>query len=76
MCKKHDRNFTSKQMQYLSRMNKVSTRTVRNVLNKNEFAFRPTRRKGILLAKDLFKRLQFGKKVLKFNEPTFWTNGL
>ena len=68
--------FTAKRIQYLSGINKVSLRSVRKVLNKHGYAFRPARRKGILLASDLPKRLQFAKKVLKYYDPTLWTNDI
>ena len=38
--KTHDGNFTSKQIQYLSGVNNVTTRTVRNILNKNVYTVR------------------------------------
>ena len=43
--KRDGRNFTSKEIQYFSGINKVTNRTVRNVLNKNGYAFTPTCRK-------------------------------
>ena len=62
-----------------NRMNKTTTRTVRNVLNKDEYAFRSTLRKIILLTTDFPKRLQCAKKVLKFYEsiigPCFYLDG-
>ena len=69
-------NFTSKKIQYLSRINKASPRKVRNVLNKNGYAFRRTRRKRNFVGKGSPKRSQYAKKVVKFFEPTFWTNGM
>lgn len=45
--KAYDGNFTSMKIQYLSEINNITTRIVRNVLNKNGYALTPTRIKTI-----------------------------
>lgn len=42
-------------------MNKTTTRTVKNVSNKDGYAFRSTLNKRILLTTDFAKRLQYRK---------------
>lgn len=74
--KRNGGNFTAKRVQHRAGIHNVTTRTIRNVLNKHGYAFRPARRKGILSEKDLRKRLQFAKKVLKLYEPTLWTQDI
>jgi transposase len=50
----------------------VSRRTVLNVLHRNGYRFRQTRRKGLLKITDLADRLKFAKKMIK-RPATFWT---
>jgi len=78
LVRKHNGgNFTAKRVQHVAGMNGVTTRTIRNVLNKHGYAFRPARRKGILLPKDLPRRFRFAKRVLKlYNPTTLWTHDI
>ena len=74
--KAYDGNFTSMKIQYLSEINNITTRIVRNVLKKNGYALTPTRIKTIFLASDLPKHLHFAENVFKSNKPAFWTNDI
>ena len=62
MWEKHDGNFTSKQIHYLSGMYKVTTKTVRNVLIKGTV---------MQIEKALINdHLRFSKVFRKFYMPT------
>ena len=51
----------------------ISRRTLLNVLHRNGYRFRQTRKKGLLNADDLKKRLLYAKKMAK-RPATFWCN--
>ena len=71
-------NFTTDKLLYLPFWSKlkVSTRTLRRILRKHGYAYRVTRRKGVLTSNDLKQRLAFAKKMKKDKTPYFWTNGI
>ena len=54
----------------------VSTRTVNRYLNKNDYNYVQTRKKGLLSAKDKKKRVQFAKKVKKTLPDNFWRDSI
>ena len=51
----------------------VCNRTVRRVLNRNGFHYRQSRKKGVLTAKDIKRRLKFAKEVKKNHPRDLWT---
>ena len=57
--------FSSKRLMQVSGLNgiNISVRTVRRFLNRNGYHFLQARKKGILLRKDLKKRVEFAKDV-------------
>lgn len=63
-------SFTSKRVQTASGKINVSNRTVRRTLNRANYGYLRTRRKGILTAKDLVDRLKWAKRVRRL-----WPNG-
>lgn len=71
-----DVNFTIKKLVHFAGMNftNVSYRTYARFLNEENFAFRQTRKKGVLSCGDKQKRLAFAKKckiILKGNKNFF-----
>ena len=70
-------SFTSKHIQLDSGVNHVTSRTVRNHLNGEDYWYLQTRKKGLLHAKDLKSRTMFCRKIRKQqlgNE--FWRTGI
>ena len=55
---------------------KVSNRTVRRCLNANGYGYRRSRKKGLLVKKDLSKRVAFARKVRKLLPEDFWKTGI
>ena len=72
-----DGSFSSPRIQVVSGTEHVDNRTVRRSLNRQGFRFRTTRKKGVLKASDLPKRLRFCRKVrrLKLGKD-FWRKGV
>lgn len=54
---------------------KITERSVLNVLHRNGYRFRQTRKKGLLSPKDLKGRVRFAKKMAK-RPAEFWCNGV
>ena len=73
-----DGSFTSQRIQLDSGVgSKVCNRTVRRVLNKNGYGYYQSRKKGMLLKKDLSIRLRFCQKVKRMGfGPDLWTTGI
>ena len=70
-------SFTSKRVQVESGLtDKVSNRTVRRCLNGNGYGYRRSRKKGLLVKKDLSKRVAFARKVRKLLPEDFWKTGI
>ena len=53
----------------------IPRRTLLDMLHRNGFRFRQTRKKGLLTVKDLKDRLRFAKKYIK-RPASFWTDGV
>ena len=70
-------SFTSRRVQTESGVLDVSNRTIRRVLNKHNYFYLRSRKKGLLTKKDLKKRLKFCRNIIKINYgPQFWNNGI
>ena len=54
----------------------VSSRTICRVLNKHGYGFYQTRKKGLLTKKDRKLRVEFCRKIKKFNTPSFWKDNI
>ena len=68
--------FTSKRVQTISGINHVSVRTIRRVMERNGYAYRQARRKGLLCKKDLTRRVAFAKNVIKHYSESIWTEDI
>ena len=72
-----DGSFTSQRIQLDSGVSSKCNRTVRRVLNKNGYGYYQSRKKGMLLKKDLSIRLRFCQKVKRMGfGPDLWTTGI
>ena len=73
-----DGTFTSRRVQLESEIGrKVCNRTVRRVLNRNVYGYYQSRKKGVLLKKDLSNRLKFCRKVNRlWLGADFWKIGI
>ena len=70
-------NFTSGRIKVAAGVEHLSNRTVRRVLNQAGYRYLQARRKGLLTAADLKKRVKFCKKVKKRNLGSqFWREGI
>ena len=70
-------SFTSRSIQADSGVNHVSNRTIRRSLNRAGYYYLQSRKKGLLLQKDLRNRLKFCRKIrrLKLSQQ-FWREGI
>ena len=68
--------FSAKRIQTVSWLSHVHIRTIRRVLNRNGFACRQARRKGILSKLDTTLRLSFARKVIRNYDESLWTEGI
>lgn len=69
--------FTSKDIQSnIGALNGMSNRTVRRVMNKEGVKYLHLRKKGVLLPRDLVKRLAFTRKCNRNCLPSFWKRGV
>jgi len=66
--------FTSKRLQLAAGLSGVGNRTVRRALNKSGYHYCRSRKKGLLRADDLPKRLKFCKALRKDNRDQSWWN--
>ena len=71
--RKTDGSLTSKKIQVEAGLIHLSNRTVRAILNKHGFKYLQARRKGLLSDKDLKRRLQFARNMLKNHQENVWT---
>ena len=55
-------------------LHQVSARTLSRILNQSGFKCVRPRRKGILTASDIKKRVAYAAKAVKNTNPTFWTD--
>lgn len=71
-------NFSSVHLYEKSKLQQfgISNRTLRRILHKHGYGSRTTRRKGILLPRDVKHRLAFAKRVKKERSKDFWTKEL
>jgi len=70
-------NFTSGRIKVTAGVTHLSNRTVRRILNQGGYRFLQGRRKGLLTAKDLSKRLKFCKTIRRRNLGlNFWRTGI
>lgn len=70
-------NFTSGRIKVVAGVTHLSNRTVRRVLNNAGYKFLQARRKGLLNAVDLQKRLKFCKTIRRRNLGLeFWRRGI
>ena len=70
-------SFTSKGVHSESGVSHVCNRTVRRCLNRAGYHYLQSRKKGLLLRKDLTKRLQFCRKIRRLKlKQQFWREGL
>ena len=60
-----DGSFTSKKVQLAAGLTHVSNRTVRRVMNENNYKYCRSRKKGLLLRSDLVKRVKYCKNIRK-----------
>ena len=60
-----ERSFTSRRLQVVSRLDDVSSRTFRRVINDAGYDYRRSRKKGLPRKTDVKKILEFCKKPLK-----------
>ena len=69
-------NFTSKKIQLeCGFANRCSNRTVRRAINEHDYFYLQPRKKGLLTATDLKKRVKFAKDIVAANQNNveFWT---
>ena len=72
-----DGDFASPRIQVFSGAEHVSNRTVRRSLNRSGYGHRTTRKKGVLLASDLPKRMRWCRKVRRLGlGREFWRKGI
>ena len=72
-----DGSFTSKRMQVVTGLQRVSNRTVRRGMNSSGYKYLPTRRKGVLTKDDVIKRLAYCKDKVKNNvKQDYWSYGI
>ena len=70
-------SFTSKRIQLESGLENISNRTVRRVLNKHNYHYCRSRKKGLLTSEDIKNRLKFCKQIKKDNKTQqFWNTGI
>ena len=70
-------HFTVKRLKLIVGLEEsVCDQTVRRVLREANFKYRHSRKKGILLRKDLKLRLKFARKCRALLSPTIWTEGI
>lgn len=67
-------SFTSKRLQLVSGLTAVSNRTVRRALNKCGYHYLRSRKKGLLRAADLKKRLKYCREVREQKKTQDWWN--
>jgi len=66
-------SFTSPRVQLVAGLSHVSNRSVRRVLNNNNYKYCRSRKKGLLTRADLKKRLKFCRKIKKDGyDLQFW----
>ena len=72
-----DGNFASPRIQVVSGTEHVHNRTMRRSLNRQGYGHRTTRKKGVLLASDLPKRMRWCRKVKRLGLGIeFWRKGV
>ena len=70
-------SFTSKAIQTESGVSHVSDRTIRRYLNRAGYHYLQSRKKGLLLEKDLIQRLRFCRKIRRLKvTQQFWREGI
>ena len=72
-----DGSFTSRRVQVDTGLEHVSNRTVRRAMNKNEFHYLYTRKKGVLSPDDIKNRLRYARDIVKNKiGQEFWSYGV
>ena len=70
-------SFTSKRVQVVAGLEHLSNRTVRRALNRTNYKYLRSRKKGILSKKDIKRRLAYCKEKIKENiGQDFWSYGV
>jgi len=71
-------NFTVRTLMNVlkSDLQNVSVRTISRFLNQSGYKYRIARKKGLLYAKDLRRRLQFARVIKRERGPSFWTDDI
>ena len=72
-------SFTSKRIQTSSGHTDVSNRTVRRTLNRSNYGYLRTRRKGVLTAEDVKARLKWARKIRRTwpdGSEKLWKEGI
>jgi len=68
-----DSNFTSKRIKHEAGVHHLSDRTLRRILNLNDYFYLQTRKKGLLSSLDLMKRARFASNMLRNYNEKVWT---
>ena len=73
-----EKSFCSPRVQLESRLGNVSNRTIRRTLHRQGYKYLRTRRKGMLLARDLPNRRKWCRKAKMITSrlPDFWTDNV
>ena len=73
---KNETNFSSKRVKIMADVPNVSDRTVRRVMNKHDYGYRQSRKKGLMSDLDRKNRVQFCRNILKEKSDHFWENDI